>query len=412
MHSSLHDCPALPQGWKRETRNYLNTSKSIRGKYTTTAYTFKGERYVTKYQLAEAFSKITKNENGVDLSSFDWKNGRWIRQHHKQKKGLEQLSTDLFGKGITDINFTISQPTELLKRSTPASDNKLNIIEITSNTRSEIRHDTPRQNVPEYDFDYTRDQGINGTPIEQPMKKRQKQINNMSPYGPLQVFSIKRLENKKNENGKNFKPINQYNIIPDIEMDKEKNLNRKRKIDQSANFVNALPIRQPILPPGMDKEVIESKTIEKIRRVVETPEGKVEIDNPDAILYDFSNLLSKNVLWKQAMFCLTYDGKALPSSAIWGQKSIDLLRISKNPEVFINALQPFVKNFSISKDVIADQAKRVRQLRNELANLQNDLLFLTREKMNMLNIDVSDKSVFGLNGDCDEVCNEVIVIDE
>ena len=110
------DCSALPQGWKRSVRQYQHSSKNIRGRYNTTAYVFKGERYSTKSQLARAFSKITKNENGVDLSSFDWNNGRWIRQHHKQKKGLEQLSVELFGKGITDINFTISQPTELTKK--------------------------------------------------------------------------------------------------------------------------------------------------------------------------------------------------------------------------------------------------------------------------------------------------------
>ena len=116
FQTQSYDCSALPQGWKRSVRQYQHSSKNIRGRYNTTAYVFKGERYSTKSQLARAFSKITKNENGVDLSSFDWKNGKWIRQHHKQKKGLEQLSVELFGKGITDINFTISQPTELTKK--------------------------------------------------------------------------------------------------------------------------------------------------------------------------------------------------------------------------------------------------------------------------------------------------------
>ena len=204
--STQHDCSALPPGWKREIREYTNTSASIRGNYKTTAYVFKDERYETKYALAEAFSKITKNENGVDLSSFDWKHGRWIRQHHKQKKGLEQLSTELFGKGITDINFTISQPNELLKRSVPASDLRPVKKEITTKTFSDTRHDCPRQDVPEYDFDYTRSEGINGTPIEQPQKKRTKQDNDMSPYGPLQVFSMKRLE-RATLSGKPLVPV-------------------------------------------------------------------------------------------------------------------------------------------------------------------------------------------------------------
>lgn len=178
MQTTLDECSALPAGWKRETREYRNTSKSIRGAYKTTAYVYKGERYETKYALAEAFSKITKNENGVDLSSFDWKHGRWIRQHHKQKKGLEQLSTELFGKGITDINFTISQPQEMLKKSEVVTGaGQAEIIEISTKTESQIRKNVPRGEVPEYDYDYSRSEGINGTPIEQPAKKRQKQMN-------------------------------------------------------------------------------------------------------------------------------------------------------------------------------------------------------------------------------------------
>ena len=95
------------------------------------------------------------------------------------------------------------------------------------------------------------------------------------------------------------------------------------------------------------------------------------------------------------MFCLTLDGKQLPSSAIWGQEEKDLLRISKVPDVFINALQPFVKNFNISKEIIAEQAKRVRQLRAELAEVQNELRDLEAEEMKLESEDVSDKVVFG-----------------
>ena len=149
-YSSLHPCTALPNGWKREVRHYSHSSKSIRGNYKTTAYVLKGERYETKNALADAFSKITKNENGVDLSSFDWKNGRWIRQHHKQKKGLEQLSTELFGKGITDINFTISQPNEMLKRSLPATGKLKPLVKaVTTKGRViTVRRPRPRASPP------------------------------------------------------------------------------------------------------------------------------------------------------------------------------------------------------------------------------------------------------------------------
>lgn len=127
---------------------------------------------------------------------------------------------------------------------------------------------------------------------------------------------------------------------------------------------------------------------------VKTENGPVVIKNPDHIEEDFSKLLPEDTLWKQAMLCLTYDGKPLPASAIWGQNKEDLDRISKKPEIFINALQPFVKNFNISKEIIAEQAQRVRSLRDELAQAQNELRDLEKTENQIKNEDVSDSKVF------------------
>ena len=227
FQTQAYDCSALPQGWKRSVRQYQHSSKNIRGRYNTTAYVFKGERYSTKSQLAKAFSKITKNENGVDLSSFDWKNGRWIRQHHKQKKGLEQLSVELFGKGITDINFTISQPTELVTKGLP-KDKKID-LRMPHGRLSAIKHNCQRpDDIPDWDFDYTHDQGINGTPVQHPTKKRQKQQIEIVPdHGPLQLYGMRRLQGNVNAC---MKPVNP----------KDKQV-----------------IEQPILPPAMNKKVVK-----------------------------------------------------------------------------------------------------------------------------------------------------------
>lgn len=342
-----YDCSALPQGWKRQVQSHQNCAASIRGKRQTTAYVFKGERYTTKYQLARAFSKITKNENGVDLSSFDWKNGRWIRQHHKQKKGLEQLSTELFGKGITDINFTISQPTELQKKGLPA-DKSIKLLE-QHGEGSETKQDMPRPtDIPDWDFNYEADQGINGTPVHHPTKKRQKQAHPISSHGPLQLYGVKRLA------GPHMKPCYRD---------------------------GGTPIKQPKLPPGMDESVVESKIDYKTAKNEVIKMESHEIEVPAEAPPDFSVALNDDTLWRQTVLSLTIDGKALPSTAIWGQRENQDKRLAREPDCWLDHTQPFVKHFSISKEVIAKQASRVRELRKELATLFTDLNLLERQKL-------------------------------
>jgi len=344
------DCSALPQGWKRSVRQYQHSSQNIRGRYNTTAYVFKGERYSTKSQLAKAFSKITKNENGVDLSSFDWNNGRWIRQHHKQKKGLEQLSVELFGKGITDINFTISQPTELTKRGLPA-DKKVNLI--TPHGRlSAVKNSCPRpDDIPDWDFNYDHDQGINGTPIHHPTKKRQKQQIEIVPeHGPLQFYGVKRLSGGLQ---KCMKPCSPN--------------------DKSV-------IEQPILPPTMNKKVVKENNEVGEAKEDFMMEG-VEVTVPERPPPDCARIMDDELLWRQTVQSLTIDGKALPSTAIWGQDDNNSDRLARVPDAWIDPTQPMVKKFSISKEVIAEQAGRVRTLRKELAKLHQELKQLENDKV-------------------------------
>jgi len=344
------DCSALPQGWKRSVRQYQHSSKNIRGRYNTTAYVFKGERYSTKSQLARAFSKITKNENGVDLSSFDWNNGRWIRQHHKQKKGLEQLSVELFGKGITDINFTISQPTELTKKGLPA-DKKVDLI--TPHGRlSAVKKTCPRpDDIPDWDFDYDHDQGINGTPIHHPTKKRQKQQIEIVPdHGPLQLYGVRRLSGGLQNC---MKPCNQQ--------------------DKSV-------IEQPILPPTMNKKVVkENHEVGEAREEVMMDGVLVVV--PERPPPDCARIMDDELLWRQTVQSLTIDGKALPSTAIWGQDDNNSDRLARVPDAWIDPTQPMVKKFSISKEVIAEQAGRVRTLRKELSRLHQELKHLENDKV-------------------------------
>ena len=395
--TTTENCGALPEGWKKETREHYNSSNSIKGKHKSVVYTFKGETYNNKQELADAFSKITTNKGGVDLSSFDWKHGRWIRSHHKQKKGLEELSKQLFGKGITDINFTISQQQKMTEKSVPALKMKPVFKEITSNTRSAVRQNVPRREVVTYDFDYSRTEGINGTPIEQPAKKRMRQDNDMSPYGPLQVFGIKRLECQSNKLVSN-------KIVP-AEMKKETvekvdKVEKQENEDQNSLTTNT--ILQPNLPTGMNTKIIENTTenrpLEKRQKFekITTDEGiPLKVENPKYIKNDYSTLLENDTLWKQVMLCLSFDGKPLPTNAIYGQHKENLERIEKHPDIFINALQPFVEKFEASKDVIAEQAMKVRKLRAALAETQGEITTLERDLSTLCNEDVSDTGIRG-----------------
>jgi len=398
--TTTENCGALPEGWKKETREHYNAANSIKGKHKSIVYTYKNQTYNSKQELADAFSKITTNKSGVDLSSFDWKHGRWIRSHHKQKKGLEELSKQLFGKGITDINFTISQQQKMIEKSLPALKMKPVFKELTSNTKSTIRQNAPRREIIQYDFDYTRSEGINGTPIEQPAKKRMKQDNDMSPYGPLQVFGIKRLECTSN------KLVNNKIAPAEIKCQKSDEILLKKieelKSENDTSEQGSNQISQPDLPNGMNSRIIENSSenvsFDKKQKYekITTDEGiSIKVENPRFIKNDYTKLLEDDTLWKQVMLCLSFDGKPLPTNAIYGQHKEALDKIERHPDVFINALQPFVQKFEASKDVIAEQAMKVRKLRAALAEAQGEIADLERDLITICNEDCSDISVFG-----------------
>ena len=67
--------------------------------------------------------------------------------------------------------------------------------------------------------------------------------------------------------------------------------------------------------------------------------------------------------------------------AIWGQDDTNCERLARVPDAWIDPTQPMVKKFSISKEVIAAQAGRVRKLRKELAALYKDLDSLEKQKI-------------------------------
>ena len=93
---------------------------------------------------------------------------------------------------------------------------------------SAIKKDCPRpDDIPDWDFDYEQEQGINGTPIHHPTKKRQKQQIEIVPdHGPLQLYGVKRLSG---------------NIQACM---KPHDKNKKE-------------IEQPCLPPSMNKKVVK-----------------------------------------------------------------------------------------------------------------------------------------------------------
>ena len=99
-------------------------------------------------------------------------------------------------------------------------------------------------------------------------------------------------------------------------------------------------------------------------------------------IYLFPIILSS--FWRQTVQSLTIDGKALPATAIWGQNTTDAQksdRLARVPDAWIDPTQPMVKKFNISKEVIAEQAGRVRTLRKELAKLQKELKELENKKV-------------------------------
>ena len=91
--------------------------------------------------------------------------------------------------------------------------------------------------------------------------------------------------------------------------------------------------------------------------------------------------LTPCLFWRQTVQSLTIDGKALPSTAIWGQDDNNSDRLARAPDAWIDPTQPMVKKFSISKEVIAEQAGRVRTLRKELSRLHQELKHLENDKV-------------------------------
>lgn len=110
------------------------------------------------------------------------------------------------------------------------------------------------------------------------------------------------------------------------------------------------------------------------------------------------------MLWKQTVQSLTIDGKALPSTAIWGQDDTNSERLARVPDAWIDPTQPMVKKFSISKEVIAAQAGRVRKLRKELSALYKDLDLIEKQKVRE-ELGIPEENGITENGD-------VMVIDD
>jgi len=343
------DCPALPDGWKRRVTSYSETNNSLLGKRKVTSYIFKESVFATKNELAKAFSKITKNDNGVDLSSFDWENGKWVKQHHKNKKTREQLSAQIIGKGITDITFTKPNARDAVKRALDTDMKPVTILSAENTKDSEVKEDCKRPEYIEYDFDYSRSEGINGTPIEQPVKKRQKQDYLMPKYGAKQVFHVKRLEEKVTG-----------------------------KVVESSGKV----LEKPKMTDEMDKKIIGLVKESDSKEEVVFMEGvRMKIDQTSrGGPRDFSKLLSDDAIWQQMLFCLNSSGKEFPDKNYSGQKTADLLRIHKQPEIFIDPKEPFVEKFEITQEVITAQANKVKRIREQLAKLQSELSDLEYEK--------------------------------
>jgi len=354
------DCPALPDGWKRRVTSYSENNTSKLGKRKVTSYIFKDSVFATKNELAKAFSKITKNDNGVDLSSFDWENGKWVKQHHKNKKTREQLSAQIIGKGITDITFIKPNARNGEKRALATDMKPVTVLSAENTKDSEVKEDCKRPEYIEYDFDYSRSEGINGTPIEQPVKKRQKQDYLMPKYGPKQVFNVKRLEEKITG-----------------------------KVVESGGKV----LEKPSMTDEMNKKIIGlTKESDSKEEIIFMEGVKMKIDQISrGGPRDFSKLLSDDAIWQQMLLCLNSSGKDFPDKKYSGQKSADLLRIHKKPEIFVDPSEPFVEKFEISQEVITAQANKVKSIREQLAKLQSELSDLEYEKRTGMSLSDSKK---------------------
>eukprot|EP00794_Sanderia_malayensis_P009469 gene9469-10456_t len=165
------DCPSLPHGWIREV--VLRKNGNSAGKSDVYYYSPEGKKFRSKPQILQYFGDT------IDLSSFDFRSGRFDAVYRNKKRFREKMNDAAFRKDFLRPSLTC--PRRITKRS--VENKRVKVVKCFSSDIFNEKIAARRQRAHEK------------AEIEHQLKRQRTCDNTLKEHGkPKQLFWQKRLQ--------------------------------------------------------------------------------------------------------------------------------------------------------------------------------------------------------------------------